>query len=145
MRTLIAICAAGAFMLLACAQSPAQDAATLDGGCAALPADLRACAPAQCRQPHPIMPGFEIVHDIAGMENGACVYRQSMPQNMSMHCRLSEDGRAYFADQMRTFLDGGRISGRFSTREGPQDNAMTRECEIIDQNGETLPWGLSPG
>lgn len=108
---------------------------------------LRACAPASCGQPHPLVSGFTIEHRVVGQQAGGCAYTQSMPGDMVMSCRLSESGRSEIASQLEDTLSGRRqsFSFRFSTADPPQDNTMTRECILRDRSGTIIPWGESGG
>jgi hypothetical protein len=152
MRTLFVL--ASAIMLSVVACTPTVESANTgrDAGapaetmvrCTALPAALRACTPVQCTQPHPLA-NFTIHHEILGMDGDACVYNQSMPSDMMMRCRFSESGRAEYAAEIGAYQSSGELSGHFSSSEPPQQDVMTRECEVIDSDGHVWPWGMSSG
>ena len=67
--------------------------------------------------PHPFMRDFVIEHRIDGMEDGQCAYRQSMPGDMHMDCKLGEAGRAGLAAEFREFA-AGRMSGGTGEQHG---------------------------
>lgn len=142
--------AAALLLAAACAApSPNGGAASLSApaaaNCESFAEALRACAPAACRQPHPIVPNFTIEHRVTGVEDGACAYTQSVPGDMHMSCRFSERGRMEVAEQMQDMLSGRQtnFSFSFSTSDPAQDTALTRECALLDSNGDVVSWGAS--
>lgn len=130
-------------------QAPPQRGAALaaqaTAHCGALGEALRACAPASCSQPHPLVSSFTIEHRVVGRDGEACAYTQSVPGDMAMSCQLSEAGRSDLASQLDDLLSGSQssFSFRFSTADPPQDNTMTRECVLRDRGGNVIPWGVS--
>lgn len=96
---------------------------------------VEACEAATHQSPHPFVRGFTIEHSVSGLDGDACGYRQSMPGGMHMECRLSESGRAGLAREFREMAQG-----RMSGSTGEQD-AWTRECEIVTADGKRLPVG----
>ncbi|HBD20028.1 MAG TPA: hypothetical protein DC063_08050 [Arenimonas sp.] len=96
---------------------------------------VEACRAASHQGPHPFMKGFTIDHVVAGEQDGACAYSQTMPGEMRMECKLSKQGRAGLATEFHALAEG-RMSG--STSAQP---AWTRECEILTKDGKRLPMG----
>lgn len=96
---------------------------------------VEACRAASHQGPHPFMKGFTIDHVVAGEQDGACAYSQTMPGEMRMECKLSKEGRAGLAAEFHALAEG-RMSG--STSAQP---AWTGECEIITKDGKRLPMG----
>lgn len=138
MLRVLAVCVAlGA--LAAPAFSQPDEAPAPAAECTALPEALRGCAPAACLQPHPFMRGFQITHRVIGADGEACAYTQTMPGDMTMSCRFSEDGRVEMAASIEEMLTTGAMSGSTSAPA----NAMTRECEIRGRDGAVIPWGDS--
>jgi hypothetical protein len=94
---------------------------------------LIGCTVATHQGPHPFVKGFTIEHAIAGETDGRCDYRQTMPGEMRMECRLSADGRAGLAAEFRDQAEG-RMSGGTGTQP-----AWTGECEIVTKDGKRMP------
>jgi hypothetical protein len=91
------------------------------------------CTVATHQSPHPFVKGFTIEHAIAVETDGRCGYRQTMPGEMRMECRLSVDGRAGLAAEFRE-----QAEGRMSGGTGAQP-AWTSECEIVTKDGKRMP------
>lgn len=115
--------------------SPDAPAADPAAAHLAFAAALEACVPAEHRSPHPFVRDFVIEHRIGGMEDGHCAYRQSMPGNMHMECKLGEASRAGLATEFRELAEG-RMSG--GTGEQP---AWTGDCEVVTADGKRMPIG----
>lgn len=96
---------------------------------------IEACRAASHQAPHPFMRGFTIEHVVAGEQDGACAYSQTMPGEMRMECKLSKEGRAGLAAEFLAMAEG-RMSG--STASQP---AWAAECEILTKDGKRLPVG----
>lgn len=116
--------------------------ATASGGDAAVDPDLlafserlRQCTLAATTQPHPLMHGFIIAHEVEGLRDGRCDYTQTMPGGMRMVCAFDDAARLAFADELRETATTGRMSG--STREA-QPRWMTA-CEIETASGQRMP------
>ncbi|MEZ6023834.1 MAG: hypothetical protein R3C16_10585 [Hyphomonadaceae bacterium] len=140
-------CALGLFAAACAPSASTQTSASVapaaaQGGCAGFSTALRACAPARCAHPHPLVPTFTIEHRIAGMEDGACAYTQTVPGDMTMRCRFSEAGRSEFAEEINAMVSGRQTTFSFSTSD-PQDTVVTRECVVLDAAGREIPWGVS--
>lgn len=98
-------------------------------------ASLETCTAGTANTPHPLIPGFIVVHTSNGPTDGACGYRQTMPGNMTMVCALSERGRSVLAADIRAMMAGGSMRG--STSAAPP--AWMQECEIEMANGRRIP------
>lgn len=96
---------------------------------------IGACRAASHQAPHPFVRGFTIEHVVAGEQDGACAYSQTMPGEMRMECKLSKEGRAGLAAEFLEMAEG-RMSG--STSAQP---AWAGECEILTKDGKRLPMG----
>lgn len=117
--------------------APAQGAIAADS--AAFAEDIAACTPATFSSSHPLMPGFEIAHQIDGEQDGACRYSQTMPGDMRMECGLSGAGRAAYAAEFE-LMASGQMSG--STQDKPD---WADDCEIVMKDGKRLPaFGTTP-
>jgi hypothetical protein len=114
------------------AETEAQAPATIADPAAFADA-LQACTASSHTAPHPFMKGFVIEHAIAGEQDGACAYSQTMPGEMRMECKLSEAGRSGLAGEFRE-----QAQGRMSGSTGAQP-AWTGECEIVDKAGKRSP------
>lgn len=119
------------------AAAPSPDAAGGDPAAAhlAFAAALEACVPAGHRSPHPFVRDFVVEHTITGMQDGQCAYRQTMPGNMHMDCKLGEAGRAGLAGEFRDLAEG-----RMSGGTGGQP-AWTGDCAIVTADGKRMPIG----
>ena len=119
------------------AAPPSPDAPATDPAAAnlAFAAALEACVPADHRSPHPFVRDYVVEHRIDGIEDGHCAYRQSMPGNMHMECKLGEAGRAGLATEFRELAEG-RMSG--GTGEQP---AWTSDCDVVTADGKRMPIG----
>ena len=102
---------------------------------------LENCTPVKFQTEHPMMTDFTIQHEVKGMQNGRCIYEQSMPSNMKMICSFTEAGRMEAAAALRQAEETGRYQG--SAQDTP---GFARECEIEMANGYRMPAaGLSDG
>ena len=106
----------------------------------AIAAAIDSCKPGEFDTEHPVMPGFMIKHEIVGMQNGRCVYTQSMPNNMKMICSLTSAGRADAARLMRETAESGHYSGGMSNIP-----AFAKDCEVEMPNGYRVQMGQMPG
>ena len=97
---------------------------------------LENCTPMTFETQHPMLTDFTIEHQIKGMENGRCVYEQSMPSNMKMICNFTREGRMEAAADLREALETGRYQGDMQTMPD-----FAKECEIEMANGYRVPAG----
>ena len=121
------------------AAAPAHAEYSLDDARAIADA-LDSCKPSHVETDHPVMPDFRISHDILGMQNGRCVYTQSMPNNMKMICSFTSSGRKDAARLMRETAESGHYSG--GTSNIP---AFAKDCEVEMPNGYRVQMGTMPG
>jgi hypothetical protein len=103
-------------------------------------AGLEACRAGKTATPHPLMKGFVVEHTVAGDQDGACAYQQTMPGKMTMLCALSPTGRRALAEDLRTASSGGPMRG--STRAAQPE--WFKECEIQTPNGNRIPAASPP-
>jgi hypothetical protein len=136
-RLLVIAAALALATSIGCAQTTAspQSSAPTAASCQALPAALRGCEAITCNEPHPFVRSFTMEHRVAGPDGDRCGYTQRMPGDMSMSCRLSEEGRNEMAAQVEEMARGNLSGGT------GRQNAMTRECEVRDSSGTVVPWG----
>ena len=120
---------------IATAGEPAPDGSGPGAADRAFAEAIEACRAASHQAPHPFVRGFTIEHVVAGEQDGACAYSQTMPGEMRMECKLSKEGRAGLAAEFLAMAEG-RMSG--STSAQP---AWTGECEILTKDGKRLPMG----
>ncbi len=111
------------------AESPAPDSAAAN---LAFAAALEACVEASHQSPHPFMRDFVIEHTVSGKDGELCDYRQTMPGDMHMQCRLDEAGRTGLAAEFRELAEG-RMSG--GTGEQP---SWSGNCTVITSDGERI-------
>ena len=104
-------------------------------------AALESCKPLTFETEHPMVADFTIQHEIRGIQNGRCMYVQSMPSDMKMICAFTEAGRKEAAAEFRKTMETGRYQG--STQDMP---GFTKECEIEMANGYRMPAnGMTSG
>lgn len=122
-----------------CALGEAEDCPTLSREDQdVVVAAFKNCSPMTFRTEHPMVDNFTIEHEIRGIENGRCIYHQSMPSDMKMICAFTEEGRKEAAAALSQSIETGRYQG--SMQEAP---AFARECEIEMANGYRVPMGAT--
>ena len=100
---------------------------------------LDACTVSKMRAPHPLMASFVVDHTILGEENGACVYKQTMPGKMTMVCALTPSGRKSLAADMNVMTAGGAMRGGTNQAQP----GWFKECQIELPNGNRIPAAQS--
>lgn len=96
--------------------------------CSALPSALRSGATLVCTDPVTAERRFELEHRLRCDEAELCLYTQTLPDNMTLWCRFSPQGREAYATIIETRADG------------PIWGIMARECELRDSAGAIIPF-----
>lgn len=94
--------------------------------CSALPDALRSGATIVCRDPVTAERTFEAEHRLRCDEAALCIYTQTMPDDLTLWCRFSPQGREAYAEIIETRADG------------PIRGIMARECELRDSAGAII-------
>lgn len=124
------------FTLLAALQTPpVTPAPSSPAEMATFVEALDTCTAAKAATPHPLMRSFTVEHTIAGLNAGACDYRQTMPGKMTMVCALSPEGRKVMAAEMSVYAKGGQMSGSTSAAKP----TWWSECQLEMPDGKRQP------
>lgn len=72
--------------------------------------------------------GFVAEHRFRCDDNAPCIYTRTLPGNLTVWCRFSQEGREAFAASVE------------AQANGPISGAAARECEVRDGEGAVVPW-----
>ncbi|HPN88933.1 MAG TPA: hypothetical protein PLH56_06320 [Candidatus Omnitrophota bacterium] len=70
--------------------------------CPQLSLNLQNCAAYKCAIEDPLVKGFISEHTIYGLRDNYCLWKQTLPHNGIMRCRLSEDLRTKIAAELKS-------------------------------------------
>ena len=63
--------------------------------CVDLSTALGKCRGYRCKEPHPLISEFEVIHTV-GRKDNFCYYSQQLPKNQLIQCRLTDDQASEF-------------------------------------------------
>jgi len=73
--------------------------------CPNLPLNLENCTPYKCTTEDPMVKNFFSEYTIYGIRDAKCFWKQRLPNNGLMRCRLSEDSRKKIAADLKSNLN----------------------------------------